>query len=132
MPEMDHAVASRETLRPLGSIYTTLPLPVAFLVVFLAVLVIYFPVRLSPTQHNPVVGPWATTQNLQLTEQLHGGVRVLDFRVGFVGAEAQKADGVADGLALVHDKHRTNLSLQLALELVKEFVLHHPRSHDAP
>lgn len=81
----------------------------------------------SRPQHNPVVGPWASTQNLSLERQLMAGVRVLDFRVGFVGEEAQKDDKVHDGVAVVHDKHRTSLSLREALGTVKEFVKEHPR-----
>lgn len=73
-----------------------------------------------------MVGPWASTQNLNLEDQLKAGVRVLDFRVGFVGADAQKRDKVDDGIAVVHDKLRTNLSLRKALLSVKSFVQAHP------
>lgn len=52
---------------------------------------------------------------------------MLDFRCGYVGAAAQKSDRVADGIAVVHDKHRTTLSLRKALESVKQFVQEHPR-----
>ncbi|CAN0232871.1 unnamed protein product, partial [Ectocarpus sp. 13 AM-2016] len=77
--------------------------------------------------HNPVVSPWATTQNLGVLAQLKAGVRVLDLRCGYVGREAQKNDRVQDGIAVVHDKHRTSLSLRKALECVKGFVQAHPR-----
>ncbi|CAN0485009.1 unnamed protein product, partial [Ectocarpus sp. 12 AP-2014] len=76
--------------------------------------------------HNPVVSPWATTQNLGILAQLKAGVRVLDLRCGYVGREAQKNDRVQDGIAVVHDKHRTSLSLRKALECVKGFVQAHP------
>ncbi|CAM9942156.1 unnamed protein product, partial [Laminaria digitata] len=75
---------------------------------------------------NPVVGPWASTQDLSLEEQLKAGVRVLDFRVGYVGAQTQKSDKVDDGIAVVHDKLRTTLSLRQALSSVKKFVKEHP------
>ena len=74
-----------------------------------------------------MVGPWATTQNLSLEAQLKAGVRVLDFRCGYVGLDAQNYDHVADGIAIVHDKFRTTLSLREALESVKQFVQDHPR-----
>ncbi|CBN77702.1 conserved unknown protein [Ectocarpus siliculosus] len=76
--------------------------------------------------HNPVVSPWATTQNLGVLAQLKAGVRVLDLRCGYVGREAQKNDRVQDGIAVVHDKHRTSLSLRKALECIKGFVQAHP------
>lgn len=79
-----------------------------------------------PLQHNPVVGPWASTQHLGLTQQLQAGVRCLDFRVGFVGAEVQRKDKIKDGVAVVHDKYRTTLSLRDALTAVKKFVQGHP------
>lgn len=85
------------------------------------------PLSLLRWQNNPVVGPWATTQNLSLEEQLKAGVRVLDFRCGYVGLDAQNYDHVADGIAVVHDKFRTKLSLREALESVKQFVQDHPR-----
>lgn len=78
-------------------------------------------------QNNPVVGPWATTQNLSVEAQLKAGVRVLDFRCGYVGLDAQNYDHVADGVAIVHDKHRTSISLRQALRAVKQFVKEHPR-----
>lgn len=78
-------------------------------------------------QNNPVVGPWATTQNLSLEAQLKAGVRVLDFRCGYVGLDAQNYDHVADGVAIVHDKYRTSISLRQALVSVKQFVQEHPR-----
>ncbi|CAN0175427.1 unnamed protein product [Ectocarpus fasciculatus] len=77
--------------------------------------------------NNPVVSPWATTQNLGVLSQLKAGVRVLDLRCGYVGREAQKNDRVQDGIAVVHDKYRTSLSLRKALECVKGFVQAHPR-----
>lgn len=52
---------------------------------------------------------------------------MLDFRCGYVGLDAQNYDHVADGIAVVHDKHRTTLSLQEALQSVKQFVQEHPR-----
>ncbi|CAN0208596.1 unnamed protein product, partial [Ectocarpus fasciculatus] len=76
--------------------------------------------------NNPVVSPWATTQNLGVLSQLKAGVRVLDLRCGYVGREAQKNDRVQDGIAVVHDKYRTSLSLRKALECVKGFVQAHP------
>lgn len=84
------------------------------------------PCYCCPLQDNPVVGPWASTQKLGLTQQLQAGVRCLDFRVGFVGEEAQRNDKVEDGIAVVHDKHRTTLSLRNALTAVKKFVQDHP------
>ncbi len=54
-------------------------------------------------------------------------MRVLDFRCGFVGLDAQNYDHVADGVAIVHDKYRTKLSLREALGTVKQFVQEHPR-----
>lgn len=93
----------------------------------------YFADNINPApnqtrrQNNPVVGPWATTQNLSLEAQLKAGVRVLDFRCGYVGPDAQKNDHVADGVAVVHDKHRTTLSLREALGSVNQFVQEHPR-----
>lgn len=85
------------------------------------------PSPLSHSQANIIVGPWATTQTLSIENQLKAGVRALDIRVGFVGAEGQKNDNVPDGIAVVHDTHRTTLSLREALETVKKFVSDHPR-----
>lgn len=52
---------------------------------------------------------------------------MLDFRCGYVGLDAQNYDHVADGIAVVHDKYRTSLSLREALASVKQFVQQHPR-----
>lgn len=62
---------------------------------------------------SAVVEPWATTQHATLQEQLQGGVRVLDLRVGCDGPQ---------NYVLVHGKWRTTTTLDAALVTVCDFV----------
>ncbi|KAG7364553.1 hypothetical protein IV203_037755 [Nitzschia inconspicua] len=55
---------------------------------------------------SPIVAPWATTQHATIEEQLQGGVRVLDLRLGCDGPQTY---------LLVHGMWRTVTSLNDAL-----------------
>ncbi|KAG7346814.1 hypothetical protein IV203_005883 [Nitzschia inconspicua] len=62
---------------------------------------------------SPIVAPWATTQHATIEEQLQGGVRVLDLRLGCDGPQTY---------LLVHGMWRTVTSLNDALCSVCGFV----------
>ncbi|CAN0400286.1 unnamed protein product [Discosporangium mesarthrocarpum] len=71
----------------------------------------------------PLAAPWATTQNQTLTQQLEGGARVLDLRVGHSAGK----EGAEGTLVLVHDTWKTKTSLKDAMGEVLRFVRAHPR-----
>ena len=66
---------------------------------------------------SPFTKPWATTQHVDLIQQMRRGIRVLDIRLG--------CDGPIEWI-LVHDKWRTNLSLKQALFQVCTFIKSNP------
>ncbi|NQT92046.1 MAG: hypothetical protein HQ559_04730 [Lentisphaerae bacterium] len=65
---------------------------------------------------SPFAGPWATTQTVNLQQQLEGGIRCLDLRVGFKGGDA------SSGFILVHDTWKTEVTVKSAMEQVVAFL----------
>lgn len=65
---------------------------------------------------SPVAGSWAATQKLNILEQLEGGIRSLDLRVGYKGGDNES------GLILVHDTWRTEVSVKSAMQQVVAFL----------
>lgn len=61
-----------------------------------------------------VARPWTQTQRLSIREQLDAGVRALDLRVGL-------QPGHSDKFIMVHDKWRTNITLEEVLNQVLAF-----------